>query len=244
MMRNYTILFCLAFCLMIMSSCNRDKNCVEGQGSIQSEILYTGSFTGVKAKGSMDIRIEEGDEFEVRAIGHPNIIDRLMTDVDDDILEIDLQNDCYKDYELGIEITMPMVEKLILDGSGSINVLAMENESDLTVELKGSGDIDLHSMEGTMNLDVSIDGSGQVDAHGPFSSLLNLDVEIAGSGDYKGFGVAAQNCLVTIDGSGDCRLTAIENLDVLIQGSGDVHYKGNPDIDFTSSGSGSLINAN
>lgn len=228
---------------MILSSCAKE-DCVEGTGPVGTEVLYTASFEGIRSEASIDIFIENGDTQEVRAVGHANIIDRLQLDVMGDILHIDLQSDCYRDYELALYITTPNIEKVYLDGSGSIDIDPMENESDLLIDIQGSGQVTMDAISGVQNLDVRIDGSGTVRAFDDFPDLVNLNIDIEGSGDYRGFDLITENCEVSIDGSGDCRVHVTENLDVNIQGSGDVYYRGTPNISSNISGSGDLVNAN
>ncbi len=231
------------YSFILLSSC--DKNdCIPGEGPVISETLFAPDFDGVRVNGNLDVFIEHGDTQEVTAIGHPNIIDRLRLDEVGDILIIELENDCYRDYELAIYITTPNIERVELDGSGMVDIAPMENETDLSLELNGSGDIQFQSFTGVVNLSVEIDGSGTVRGFDAFPDLVNLDIDIEGSGDYRGFDVITENCIVDISGSGDCRVHVLENLDVTINGSGDVFYRGYPNINSTINGSGDIIDAN
>jgi hypothetical protein len=211
---------------------------------VRSEVLFAPAFDGIRAKGSFNVFIEHGENQEVRAVGHPNIINRLQLDLVGDILNIDLESDCYRDFELAIYITTPSIETVLLDGSGDIDISTMENDSNLNLEINGSGSIDFNEFTGVTNLNVSIDGSGTIRGFADFPDLTNLHVDIEGSGDYRGFDVITENCVVHIEGSGDCRVHVTENLDVNIAGSGNVYYKGNPVITTDISGSGDIINSN
>ena len=239
-----SIVFITLLFIIGTSSCKKDHLCIDGSGNVTTENIYAPDFNGVKVKGSMEVRIQEGETQSVVAIGHPNIIDKLQLDVVNGILKIDLENDCYGDYELAIQITTPTIEKIMLSGSGGIDVWSMANDSDLRVDLSGSGSITLNEMTGVQNLEVLIDGSGTIRGHQDFPDLINLTVEIDGSGDFKGFDIVTDNCSIDISGSGDCRVHVEENLEVDIHGSGNVHYIGYPTIDLEISGSGNLIDAN
>jgi hypothetical protein len=238
------LIFLLAvLSLSVLTSCDKE-DCIRGEGSVISETLYAPDFEGIRVNGSLDVFIEHGETQEVIAIGHPNIIDRVRLDEIGDILIIELESDCYRDYELAIYITTPNLERVELDGSGMVDIGPMENETDLSLELNGSGDIQFQSFTGVSNLIVEIDGSGTVRGFDDFPDLVNLDIDIEGSGDYRGFDVITENCIVDISGSGDCRVHVLENLDVTINGSGDVFYRGFPNISSTINGSGDIINAN
>ncbi|NND95229.1 MAG: DUF2807 domain-containing protein [Flavobacteriales bacterium] len=226
-----------------LSSCDKE-DCIEGNGPVVAQELYAPDFDAVKAEGSLDIFIEDGDEQVVEAVGHSNIIDYLLVDEIGGTLHIELENDCYRDYELAIYISTPSIERVELDGSGNIDIAPMEMDNDLELEIDGSGDIDFNSLEGVQNLQVEIDGSGTVRGHDSWDDLINLEIDIEGSGDYRGFDVMTENCEISISGSGDCRVFVTDNLDIIINGSGDVYYKGNPNIFSSISGSGDVIDAN
>ena len=58
--------------------------------------------------------------------------------------------------------------------------------------------------------------------------LDRLRIEIVGSGDLRADGLAANRVGVTVTGSGDAVVRAVEQLDASVTGSGDVIYYGNP----------------
>lgn len=236
-------LSCCIIIASILTGCTKD--CIEGEGPIISENLFASYFDEVELRGSFDVFIEQDDDFEVRAVGHRNIVERVQLDESDNKLSIGLESDCYRDFDLTIYISMPEVRGVHLEGSGDIRLDDfIENDGPLVLEIDGSGDIHLESVEGTELLQVDIDGSGDIRATENFPDLVYLEVETDGSGDYYGFDIIAQHAWVEIDGSGDCRLHVIETLDVEIDGSGDVYYRGDPVITSEIQGSGDIIDAN
>lgn len=236
-------LSCCIIILSILTGCRKD--CIEGEGPIISENLFAPYFDEVELRGSFDVFIEQDDDFEVRAVGHRNIVDRVQLDETDDRLSIGLESDCFRDFDLTIYISMPEIRGVHLEGSGDIRLDDfIENDGPLSLEIDGSGDIRLESVEGTEFVRVDIDGSGDVRGSEDFPELIDLEVDIDGSGDYYGFDIIAEHAWVEIDGSGDCRLHVTETLDVEIDGSGDVFFRGNPVIISDISGSGDIIDAN
>ena len=86
-------------------------------------------------------------------------------------------------------------------------------------------------------------GSGNVSITDPMETT-NLDIFLNGSGSFFGFPLSAQSCQVDIIGSGNCEVTANQELDVIIEGSGSVFYKGTPTIKEHITGSGRVVNSN
>ena len=91
--------------------------------------------------------------------------------------------------------------------------------------------------------EISYDGSGNVKISG-FMETDYLELSLMGSCSFYGFSLSARSCQVDITGSGNCEITATNNLDVSIDGSGSVFYKGSPSIIDHISGSGRVVNSN
>ncbi len=90
---------------------------------------------------------------------------------------------------------------------------------------------------------VSNTGSGNVRVSDPMS-VDQMEVSLLGSGGFFGFSLATSRCQVDIDGSGNCEISANNDLDVVIDGSGSVYYKGSPSIHEDITGSGRVVDAN
>lgn len=90
---------------------------------------------------------------------------------------------------------------------------------------------------------ISYDGSGNVMVSDSMEEDY-LELSLVGSCSFYGFSLRARSCQVDITGSGNCEITAGQQLDVSIYGSGNVYYKGTPAIDEYISGSGRVINSN
>ena len=91
--------------------------------------------------------------------------------------------------------------------------------------------------------EVSNIGSGDVTVSDPIS-VDQMKVYLLGSGSFFGFPLSASVCQVDIYGSGNCEVTANNELDVVIEGSGSVYYKGSPSIEVDIIGSGKLVDSN
>jgi len=84
---------------------------------------------------------------------------------------------------------------------------------------------------------VSVAGTGSLDLDGGCDAL---DVEIAGSGDLDGEGLSVGRAEISILGSGNVVVNALDELHVSIAGSGDVVYLGDPATDVDIQGSGAV----
>lgn len=218
-MRKQSIFFLtiLSFSFFVQSCGNFHT---DGVGDPITEEFDLDEFNEFTVDGSMDVKLTQGAEQKVFITAQPNILDLIKTRVSNKHWKIDYTKSVNLDRKTIIEITIPDIRRIKIDGSGDI---------------EGQNDFDLD------NLDILIDGSGDLDL---FGTVENQLIEIDGSGDVSNFDLISQKTTVIIDGSGDVEVHAEDRLEVEISGSGDVKYKGNPDIDLTVDGSGELINKN
>jgi hypothetical protein len=72
----------------------------------------------------------------------------------------------------------------------------------------------------------------------------DFELFVMGSGDFRGFDLSTTESYVEIIGSGNCEITASQQLDAVIEGSGNIYYKGSPSIQTDITGSGRILDAN
>ncbi len=230
---------------LLLASCSKNGGiCINGEGTIETRTLNVSSFSEVDLTEAATVIISQGSEQKVEVTGHPNIIDRLKTNVVGNRWDIDLENGCYNNYDLTIHITVPSIQNVSLSGSGGITINDFENQGNLAVSIPGSGDITMNSFTGADNLDFKISGSGNITANRLIPNLVNTNIVISGSGSIYAFPINTENSDIVISGSGNIEVSVLQRLDISISGSGNVYYKGSPTIDSKITGSGNIVNAN
>lgn len=208
---------------IFFTSCEKEKLCINGEGSVITQTLNVADFTAIDLATACNVTITEGETLDVKAIGQANIIGRVKTNVSGGKWKIDLDKGCYEDYELTIAITMPNIEE---------------------VKISGHGDVSINGFENVAQLGVSISGSGNIIANEAFPGLQKLDISISGSGEFRGFPLVTKECDINVSGSGELEVNVTEKLNVNISGSAKVYYKGTPIITQKITGSGEIIDAN
>ena len=168
---------------VISQSCTKEYQRIEGQGSITTETLYLQEFSGIAAAGADNVFISYGPEQKVEVTGHPNIISRIQTDVNNGIWQMELERGTYGKYELTYYITLPSIDKISYSGSGNVSVNSSMETDYLELSLLGSCNFNGFSMSADY-CQVDISGSGNCE----ISAVKSLDVSIDGSGSvfYKG----------------------------------------------------------
>ena len=234
--------------IAICSSCSKDdtnSGCVSGEGAITTSTIAISEFTGIDLAFTSDIIVNQGTTQEVRATGHPNIIDLISTNVSNNVWTADFGNNlCVTDFDLSIEVTIPSLRSLSINGTGDLTVNEFTDQSgQLVIEITGTGNISLNNFSGIDGITASLSGTGNFTAEENID-VENLNIINSSTGDFFGFEINCNDAIANASGTGDTELTANNTLDVIISGTGDVAYKGMPSITSEVTGTGNLIDAN
>ncbi len=121
-----------------------------------------------------------------------------------------------------VMVSMKNISDLQVNGGGKIvseNSIASDNIS-LSVSGNGSMDLDIKGN----NVKTEVSGSGSIALKG--YATMN-DIYISGSGALNAFTCELEKAKVKVSGSGNCEISATNNLDALVLGSGTIKHKGN-----------------
>ena len=220
------------------TSCTYENFCIKASNDVATEEFHLESIEAVDLQIAGTVTLRQGPQ-AVKVTGDPSVIAALDQKTEDGMWNIRFGETCYRNYDLHVEVTVPDLSKVILSGSGAIEVMDFAGQDDLELLVAGSGDIYLNSFEAD-RIHSMINGSGNIVAYKAIQ-LEESNVSIYGSGEFKGFDLQAVNSSVRISGSGNTFVKASTVLDVNIDGSGNVYYKGDPAISFSITGSGEVI---
>ncbi len=210
-------------------------DCTDAPGPSVARDLALEVFKGVITEGSIDVDIAQGPVQQVRVEGPAAALDLLNTEVKDGVWHVRTRKCFNSDVDLVVHITVPVLERVGVAGSGDVRCMGSFASERLEVSVAGSGDIT--APVSTPRLEVSILGSGDVHLSGTAGEAR---MNITGSGGINGLELSAGRAEVEITGSGDATLTVVETLDANILGSGSVHYRGTPKVASNISGSGAV----
>lgn len=190
-----------------------------------SEKRDVGKFHSVEFRGHGVVYLNPGYDYEVRLEGEQSLLNDYETVVHSGrlIIKSDSWLKFWRKKPITVYVNMPRVKKISIAGSGSIFGESTVYSDRLTVELTGSGEIEL-DVE-TKQLESIISGSGEIRLRGSAKALRHT---VSGSGDLNAFNLETERSDIKVTGSGNCELSASNQLNVLISGSGTVFYRGDP----------------
>jgi hypothetical protein len=222
-----------------LGSCQKIKPFgIKGKGTVISEVRNLQGFNEIELDIDARVEFRQDSVYYVEVQAQSNLLPHLRTKIKDGEMEIDF--DCWvrNHEEITIIIHAPDIQKLEINGSGTIAALTPIQSSHLSTEISGSGSILLQEVQiGTYDSDIS--GSGKIEIGG--GTVDNGEIEISGSGEQDMLAVQFKTANIEISGSGEVRLSCSDYMNVEISGSGTVYYSGNASVNTSISGSGELI---
>jgi hypothetical protein len=233
-MKKLNILL-LSGILCLATACEK----VIGDGPVMTERRNLSNYNGVDLRCAADVSFEQAPEFKLEVSAQQNILDILITELQNNKLVVRFKNDkrVKKHEPIIVKVTGPDLNSLRISGSGNIQTLNDITTQGLDLDVSGSGNIRMGSLTATA-IDANISGSGNIGINSGATQSQRL--KISGSGNINLLGVPAKSVSTTTSGSGEMRVFASEMLNVTISGSGSVYYFGAPSVNASISGSGAV----
>ena len=205
----------------------------------KSETRTPGSFTKIENSGSWDVEITKGSKDEVRLETSNFDLNKVITEVEGDKLEIKLIKGNYSNVNLKVYITVRELESVGNGGSGDMRINSDFGANSFSIGLSGSGSITAKNINAD-KLTVGMSGSGKVIIAG--GQADEVSVGQSGSGDLEAINFTAESVKIGKSGSGNSSIGVTESLTVGSSGSGNIYYRGNPEKQSIGiSGSSKLI---
>ncbi|HZW04920.1 MAG TPA: head GIN domain-containing protein [Anaerolineaceae bacterium] len=200
---------------------------IESSGEMQSETREIGSFSRISFESMGELNITQGDQISLTVEADENIMPRIITEVRNDTLFIEMERGISLDIDQPITFTLVVTDlnELALNGLGSVNLPELQTE-ELVLEMNGAGGIEIGNLTAG-RLEAMLDGLGSVELNGEVDELT---VSIPGSGNFDGENLRSRTANVTISGLGSANVWVVDNLQVEISGAGSVDYYGSPSV--------------
>lgn len=186
--------------LLFVVACDDDyysSQRITGSGEIDSKSVVIEDFTAISLEHVANVHVETGKEKKVVFTAYENILPYMEAVVigDELILRFNSNITVNSDEEIRINITLPLVNEIILDGVGNF-YLKGPSQNSLEVVLDGVGNInatDLPILHGI--LDINGTGNISIDA----KETLEVDIDGLGNVYYTG----SPQLTVDINGLGE-----------------------------------------
>jgi len=156
--------------------------CEKGNGNIISQERNVDGFNGIKFEGVGNVNVYPGENYRVIVKTDSNLMDRVLTTVSGNILQITQKSGQFNASELTINVYMPEIKSITLNSAGNIKVYN-GNSSELSISLTGAGNIEAQDLQ-VQNVTVNNSGAGNIKIWA--INTLNGTLSGAGNISYKG----------------------------------------------------------
>ena len=196
--------------------------------------------TGISLRGSktdVELVIDESLEREVVLTADDNIAECIKVDYSaaSGEIVIDLTHRViFTPTKLAIAVGAP-VRKLDLNGAWRFTYNCPSvKECEVSIHGAANGDFTFGALD---KLVLGVNGTGSIKLAG---AAKQADLTVDGAANIRAFDLAAESAKVTINGTGNCDVTATETLFADINGLGKVTYDGDPEVNWDIDGLGKV----
>ena len=235
-MRTTTV---LSLAAIFVAGCGVGQmECEKGKGGTVTREIPVAMLNAIVVEGSMDVNVLRGDTQRVEVTAQPGLIDLVKTKVDNGVWRVGTTKCFSSDEEFSIRLMVPMLNSVIVEGSGDVLSERVFNSGKTHLEVRGSGSITVDTLHERL-LEIRIGGSGGIVINA--GECQELDARSHGSGDVRAGGLCVRTVNADLSGSGGLLVDVLDTLTADLSGSGDLRYRGGPVIIPNSIGSGKLI---
>jgi hypothetical protein len=208
--------------MLVMTSCF-----TEDPGPLQeTERQYRlTDFDRLEIGDALNIYIQQGDYFEIKARGDRRNIDDLEVDREGNTLIIRFEDDRNRRHETYIDITMPVLRSANFSGASNSKVYGFNDLETLDIFVSGASLCQVNVDAMAVNAVVS--GASQLNMRGNGDEL---SVQLSGASILQGFNYPVAKANLNVSGASEGRIAVSDQLEVVATGASLVVYRGAPAI--------------
>jgi hypothetical protein len=236
------LIIVVAACLSCSeNTTSSDTITIVGSGNLTTAERSVAGFHSVTTLIPVTINIQYGTEQNLSVTVDDNVVDYIITSVENGTLVITSQVDVnLNQIHLSLDLTMTDLEGITVIGAATIAGDFTLPLDDFYLTVTGAATI-VFSLEADQMIS-SLPGSFTIMLSGQVTKHI---INHPGSGYLSAFNLISDTTIVNLSGAGSEEVYVNDLLDVNISGIGSVYYKGDPDyLDVNITGIGSVINAN
>ena len=157
---------------------------IQGNGNVINQERSIRGFNGIVLNGAAIVNVHQSDGYRVTVRTDSNLQNMIETKVNNNLLQIGINltraiNTGFNPTELTIDIYMPELTEISVNGAGNITI-ADGKASSLRIALNGAATIDAQNYE-VDSVSVNLSGAGDV----KIWAVSGLDYQISGVGTVR-----------------------------------------------------------
>ncbi len=237
-MKSLKIVLIALLAIVTVLPANAQRKRIKGSGDVETEKRDLSGFTGVQTATAIDIYLTQGNKFEVIVEADDNLIEHIVTKVDDGVLKVyfDRVNVTWSEKKV-VHVTMKDIDYIKASSAGDVIGKTLIKAEDLKIRTSSAGDVRLEVI--AKSLDLSTSSSGDITLSGEADYL---EASTSSAGDIKAYELTVKEADINASSAGDVKITVTERLYARASSAGDIYYRGNPEkVDARSSSAGDVV---
>jgi len=200
------------------------------------------SFHAIVVSNAINLYLSQGNEEAVAlSAADKNDIDKIVTQVDNGVLKIFVQNKGmfgwgWKDKKWKAYVSFKDLDRIVASGASNVFIEGGLNANKLAIHLSGASDL-----KGALkadDLDIHVSGASDASLEGNTSTA---SIEASGASNIKAYGLITEKCKVQASGASDIKITVNKELEAYISGASGIQYKGSAVISSMHSSGASSV---
>lgn len=239
--------FGIIFSLFLFTSCQKSDptDCFKNTGKDVTETRAVSYFNKIILEDNANLVLTQSDEYSISVLGVKNVLKKVRTDINNEVLNIKNNNSCNWmrsfDREITVYANVKTLNQIEYRGSGDISSTNTITGDSLQLSVwEGAGkvelDVDLYRNYIYFHI-------GTADIHYRGNAYLSY-ISLSSFGPIYAENLTTRFSYVSNKGSNLCFVNSNLQLEATITNLGDIYYFGDPEIILEDTGEGQLINAN
>ncbi len=197
------VLICVVLGTTVAGASWWNRDAIEGSGEMASEERSIGEFTRLRVDCAFDIEVRFGKDPKLVLTFDDNLLEYITTEVRGKRLTLDCSEDLEIDESCRVELVIPKLTE---------------------IEINGAADIRVHKFEGS-TLEYVLNGAGNLEVDG---SVEEFEVELSGAGSVDARDLVAERAEVNLNGAGSVDVHATDFCRANLSGVGNIDIYGDP----------------
>lgn len=203
------------------------------------DVRNISGFKSLRVSDGINVYLTQGDDFYVRVEADDDELDRIVTEVEGQTLNIYYKGRSWLNFNMGhsnVYITMPVVESITSSGGSDVYGQNTIKASDLELHSSGGSDINIDVEANELTIHSSGGADVRAEGHADY-----LEAHSSGGSDILGYDLEVKVAILDSSGGSDIKITVNDEITANASGGSDIYYRGNPEkVNVNSSGGGDV----
>ena len=196
------------------------------------------SFSGIKASEGINVYLKKGNSESVTVELDTDRIDLedVITEVDDDILKIHLDDVNNRGYKITVHVTFVQLNELRASSAAGIYCDDVIQASSLKLAVSSAGSIEIEI--DAKEVSAAVSSAGDLEISG---SADYIKVSASSAGDIDAYDLTAGAVVAKASSGGSVKIAVENEISASASSGGSVKYRGNPSKSNVNSSSGGSV---